>query len=362
MSARQPGHLDEVDTPFLAVDLDVFEENVAACFGRLRHVDVRPHQKTAKSPDVARRLLDAGASGICVAKLSEAEVMLEAGIDDLLITTEIAGRVKVARLVAVLDRFPDAPLRLVVDSARAADAIDAALPRPVDVLIEVDVGQNRCGVAPEDARALADHLATLPQLRLIGVQGYEGNLQHVRDSTERRARCDCAMGRLEQAVGALRAGGHRIDVVTSGGTGTAEFCAAHEVVTEVQPGSFIFMDADYGDTAGVPYRTALLAHATVISHPTPSRAVVDAGLKALSDDSGRARLSPDLGWTYEHGGDEHGVLTPAADDPASLRIGDRVSVQPSHIDTTINLHDVIYAHRGGVIEQRWEVAARGKTQ
>ncbi len=360
--AAPPVHLDELDTPFLAVDLDVFEANVAACFDRLAHVDVRPHQKTAKSPDVARRLLDAGAGGVCVAKLSEAEVMLAAGIDDLLITTEIAGPVKVARLAAGAARWPDAPLRLVVDSADAAAAIDAALPRPLDVLVDVNVGQDRCGVAPEDARELADRLAPLTNLRLKGVQGYEGHLQHVRDAGERRARCDAAMGRLEHAVRALRSGGHRVDVVTTGGTGTAEFCAAHEVVTEVQPGSFVFMDADYGDTEGVPYRSALLAHATVISHPTPARAVVDAGMKALSTDSGPARLAPDLGWTYAHAGDEHGTLTPASDAPARLRIGDRVTLQPSHIDTTINLHDVIHAHRGGRIEASWSVAGRGKTQ
>jgi D-serine deaminase-like pyridoxal phosphate-dependent protein len=355
--------VDDLDTPSLVVDLDVFERNVRLCMERLAGVDVRPHQKTAKSPAVARRLLDAGAHGICVAKLSEAEVMLDAGIDDVLITSELAGRVKARRLGELLRRHPDARVRVVVDSLAGAQAIAAELPRALDALIEVNVAQNRCGVAPEDALALADALRDLPQLRLIGLQGYEGNLQHVRDPAERRARCDSAMARLEVAVDALRGGGHTVDVVTTGGTGTAEFCAAHEHVTEVQPGSFAFMDADYLDTGDVPYASALTAIATVISHPAPERAVVDAGLKTLSDDSGAARLVDAPGWSYHHAGDEHGVLTPTGEDGRrALNVGDRVALLPSHIDTTINLHDVLYAHRGGAIEETWPVAARGKVQ
>jgi len=351
----------QLDTPCLVVDLDAFESNVELCLRRLAGVRVRPHLKTAKSPQVARRLLAAGASGICVAKLGEAEVMLEAGIEDVLVTSELAGPVKAARLAALAGLHRR--LTIVVDSVEGATALDRVLrdagAGPVDALIEVNVGQDRCGVAPSDAPALADALRPLERLRLTGLQGYEGNLQHVRDAGERRRRCDAAMERLAGAAAAVRAAGHRLDVVTTGGTGTAEFCAAHEVVTEVQPGSFAFMDADYLDTGGVPYRSALKLLATVISHPTPDRAVVDAGLKSLSDDSGPARvLVP--GWTYQHGGDEHGVLTRHGGEP--LRIGDRVEIVPSHIDTTINLHDVMHAHRGGAIDEVWPIAARGRVQ
>ena len=356
-------HLDELDTPCLVVDLDVFENNVRTCFSRLADVDVRPHLKTAKSPAVARLLLDAGAVGVCVAKLTEAEVMLAAGIEDVLITSEIAGPVKVSRLARVLSERPEARLRIVVDSWDGASAIDAALPGTLETLIEVNVGQNRCGVAPVDGLALADRIRGLERLRLVGVQGYEGNLQHVRDPEERRHLCDMSMGRLATAVEQLRAGGHAVEVVTTGGTGTAEFCAAHEVVTEVQPGSFAFMDADYLDTGGIPYGSSLVAIATVISRPAPDRAVVDAGLKTLTDDSGPARLVGVQGWSYHHGGDEHGVLTPSGEpDRRDLRVGDRVTLIPSHIDPTINLHDVMYAHRSGWIEAVWPVAARGKVQ
>lgn len=355
--------IDELDTPCLMVDLDVFESNLRLCMDRLVGVRVRPHLKTAKSPEVARLLLNAGAVGICVAKLSEAEVMLAAGIDDVLITTELAGAIKAPRLARLIDRWPDARVSVVVDSWEGASALDAALPRALDTLIEVNVGQDRCGVAPEDALALADRIRELERLRLVGLQGYEGNLQHVRDPGERQRLCDGSMRRLAVAVQDLRAAGHMVNVVTTGGTGTAEFCARHEAVTEVQPGSFMFMDADYLDTRGVAYRPALAAIATVISRPTPDRAVIDAGLKTLSNDSGPARLADAAGWTYQPAGDEHGTLTPTGGPQRRvLRVGDRVALLPSHIDTTVNLHDALHAHRNGQIETTWAVAARGKVQ
>ena len=270
---------------------------------------------------------------------------------------------KVRRLARLVSEWPAARVRIVVDSWDGASAIDDALSGTLETLIEVNVGQNRCGVAPEDALALADRIRGLERLRLVGLQGYEGNLQHVRDPEERRRLCDVSMSRLAAAAEQVRAGGHDIDVVTTGGTGTAEFCAAHEAVTEVQPGSFAFMDADYLDTGGIPYESSLVAIATVISRPAPDRAVIDAGLKTLSDDSGPARLVGVPGWSYQHGGDEHGVLTPNGEpDRLELRVGDRVALIPSHIDPTINLHDVMYAHRGGQVEATWAVAARGKVQ
>jgi D-serine deaminase-like pyridoxal phosphate-dependent protein len=290
-------------------------------------------------------------------------VMLAGGIDDVLVTTELAGPIKVRRLEQLLARWPDRRVRIVVDSWEGASAIDAGLSRSVETLIDVNVGQDRCGAAPEAALALADRLRDLDRLALVGVQGYEGNLQHVRDPHERQTLCDESMRRLALAVGELRAGGHPVGVVSTGGTGTAAFCAAHDVVTEVQPGSFVFMDADYLDTAGLPYRSALSVISTVISRPTPARAVIDAGLKTLSDDSGPARLLDAPGWSYRNAGDEHGVLTPTGElGRRELHVGDRVTLLPSHIDTTVNLHDVLYAQRGGRIEATWPVAARGKVQ
>jgi len=355
--------IDQLDTPSLVVDLDAFERNVRAGMERLSAVRIRPHLKTAKSPAVAHVLLAAGAAGICVAKISEAEVMLAAGIDDLLITTELAGPTKAARLAELMRRWPDARIAVVVDSWEGASALDAVVPRPVDTLIDVNVGHNRCGVLPADARPLADRLRALARIRIVGLQGYEGNLQHVRDPLERQALCDSSMERLAAAAEDLNAGGHAVVVVSTGGTGTAEFCALHDVVTEVQPGSFIFMDVDYEQTRGVPYAPALTALATVISRPASDRVVIDAGLKTLSNDSGPARLADLPGWAYNHAGDEHGILTAdGLDGAGELRIGDRVALVPSHIDTTINLHDVIYAYRNGTLEATWAITARGKVQ
>jgi D-serine deaminase-like pyridoxal phosphate-dependent protein len=358
-----PPTIEQLDTPCLVVDLDVFESNVRLCMKRLAAVHVRPHLKTAKSPQVARLLLEAGAVGICVAKLSEAEVMLAGGIDDVLITSELAGPTKANRLAELVRRWPDARVSLVVDSWEGASMLDAALPRALDTLIDVNVAQDRCGVLPADALALADRLRALERIRIVGIQGYEGNLQHVRDPHERQLLCDYAMERLASAADALRAGGHAVDVVSTGGTGTAEFCAAHDVVTEVQPGSFMFMDVDYQQTGGVPYAPALTALATVISRPQAGRVVIDAGLKTLSNDSGPARLADPSHWTYDHAGDEHGILTAdQAEQRRELGVGDRVTLIPSHIDTTVNLHDVVYAHRGGELRATWAIAARGKVQ
>jgi D-serine deaminase-like pyridoxal phosphate-dependent protein len=363
VQAVEGGSVSQLDTPCLVVDLDVFERNVRLCMERLAAVRVRPHLKTAKSPEVARLLLKAGAAGICVAKVSEAEVMLAGGIDDVLITTELAGPIKARRLGELLGRWPDAHVSVVVDSWEGAWALDAAIPRAVDTLIDVNVAQDRCGVLPADARALADRIQELERVRIVGLQGYEGNLQHVRDPRERQLLCDRAMERLASAAQDLGAGGHAVDVVSTGGTGTAEFCAVHDVVTEVQPGSFMFMDVDYEQTGGVPYEPALTALATVVSRPRSDRVVVDAGLKTLSNDSGPARPADPPGWTYHHAGDEHGILTSDRPDGAGeLRVGDRVALVPSHIDTTVNLHDVMYAHRNGKLATTWAIAARGKVQ
>jgi D-serine deaminase-like pyridoxal phosphate-dependent protein/ribosomal protein S18 acetylase RimI-like enzyme len=354
-----------LDTPALLVDLPLMERNIERMLGQFRGtaVQVRPHLKTVKSPLLARRLLGAGARGVCVAKLSEAEVMLAAGIEDVLITSEIVGPAKLERLVALLGRHHE--LKLVVDSAQAADALERALgaaERSVDVLIDLDVGQQRCGVLPgAPALELARHLSRLSRLRLVGIQGYEGHLQQLGDPEAQARECERAMQRLTDTAQALRGAGHRIDIVSTGGTGTAELCARHHGVTEVQPGSFVFLDTSYRGIVGAAYECALSILATVISRPRAGEAVVDAGLKSLSTDSGPAAPKR-TDMTYRPAGDEHGILSWKPASGAELEVGDRVELLPSHIDTTINLHDVYYAHRNQVIEGIWPVLARGKVQ
>ena len=359
-------HVSALDTPALLVDLSAMERNIERLFASVRGtgVAVRPHLKTVKSPLLALRLIAAGARGVCVAKLSEAEIMLAAGIEDVLITTELAGEVKLRRRVSLLERHRQ--LKLVVDGARGADALErtlAARNQRADVLIDLDVGQHRCGVLPgEPALELARHVARLPHLRLVGVQGYEGHLQQLPDPEARARECGRSMQLLTDTARALRAAGHGIEIVTTGGTGTAELCAGHPGVTEIQPGSFVFLDTSYRSIVGARYECALSVLSTVISRPRAGEAVVDAGLKSLSTDSGFAAPKDVPGVSYRPAGDEHGILSW---DPASARaleVGDRVELLPSHIDTTINLHDIYYARRGEIIEAIWPVLARGKVQ
>lgn len=361
--------LDRLDTPAMLVDLSLMEANIACLMRRLQNsnVQVRPHLKTVKSPELARLLLQAGAIGGCVAKVSEAEVMIQGGIDDLLITTEIVGAPKLARLVALAQRAPR--LKVVVDSLAGAQALNQAMSEAnqhIDVLLDLNVGQNRCGVLPGvEARSLANALSKLNFLHLRGIQGYEGHLQHVHNPLERVQRCQQAMHLLTETAAQLKDAGFAIDIVTTGGTGTAEICAKCAGVTEVQPGSFIFMDTDYRNAIGPVYANALSILTTVISRPTPTRAVLDAGLKSLSTDSGMPELKALSGIAYQPGGDEHGILTWNDESQAvsgKLAIGDRVELLPSHIDTTVNLYDYYYAHRNGTLEAIWPVAARGKVQ
>ena len=357
--------LSAIDTPALLVELPIMEHNIERMLAALRGsgVSVRPHLKTVKSPLLARRLLAAGARGVCVAKLSEAEVMLAAGIEDVLITTELAGAPKLERLAHLLEQHRQ--IKLVIDSAPAADALQsvlAAAERSVDVLIDLDVGQRRCGVLPGTAAVeLARHVSGLSQLRIVGVQGYEGHLQQLPDAAARASECQRAMQQLTDTAQALRAAGHRIEIVSTGGTGTAELCARQAGVSEVQPGSFVFLDTSYREIVGADYGCALSVLATVISRPRANEAVVDAGLKSLSTDSGWAAPKR-AGIRYRPAGDEHGILSWDAASGIALEIGDRVELLPSHIDTTVNLHDLYYAHRDQVIEGIWPVLARGKVQ
>ena len=367
--------LDSLDTPSMIVDLDLMEANIKKLMDRVlpTGVNIRPHLKTTKSAVLAKKLVAAGAKGGCVAKLSEAEVIAAAGFDDLLITCEVIGPVKVRRLVELLKKHPK--IRIVVDSAVGATAINDALAKdgsfaesePISVLIDLDVGLHRAGVAPgEPALALAKHVATLKQLKLIGVQGYEGHLQHLHDFADRRAQCLESMKTLTETAEALRAAGHDIQVVTTGGTGTAEFCVTVPGVTEVQPGSFIFMDTDYRNAVGNFYSNSLTILSTVLSDQGKRDGVryvtTDAGLKSLTTDSGLAECKDSR---YEYGvlGDEHGSLSWKDDgNTPALAVGDRMEMIPSHIDPTINLFDFYYAHRNGVIEDVWRVDSRGKVQ
>ncbi|KAI3574530.1 major facilitator superfamily domain-containing protein [Fusarium oxysporum f. sp. albedinis] len=357
--------IDSLDTPSMIVDLDVMEANIKKLMDRLLPTgrNIRPHLKTSKSAIVAKKLVAAGAKGGCVAKLSEAEAIAAAGFTDLLITCEIVGPAKVKRLVELFKKHRE--IRIVVDDERAATAINDALEKsgiedPISVLIDLDVGLHRTGTQPEGALPLAKHINTLKQMRLIGVQGYEGHLQHLPDFEDRKKQCLESMKILTDTAQALKNEGFNIDVVTTGGTGTADFCATVPGVTELQPGSFIFMDTDYRNAIGTYYSHSLSFLATIVSKQGERQVTIDTGLKSLTTDSGLAECK-DQRYSYFQLGDEHGALTWEEGTPA-LDVGDRVEMIPSHIDPTVNLHDFYYAYRNGVIEEIWPVDSRGKVQ
>ncbi len=378
MPQRPPAKISDllaaVDTPALILDLDAFERNLAvmARFARRSGIRVRPHAKTHKSPDIARAQIAHGAVGQCCQKVSEAEILVDGGVADILVSNEVIGEAKLDRLASLAKR---AKVAVCVDSPLGVDQLAEAATRHgvgIDVLVEIDVGQRRCGVAPgAPAAALAQLVALRPGLTFAGLQAYHGAAQHMRTIEERRkaaAGVDAAVTATHAALAAI---GMSPGVVGGAGTGTFDLEAAVGAINELQPGSYIFMDADYArnaDAAGKPYamfENALFVLATVMSRPVPERAVVDAGHKALPVDSGMPLVRDIVGSLYQRPSDEHGVLDLSATlTDARPALGDRVLLVPAHCDPTVNQHDWYVGIRGlgerdAHVECLWPVAARG---
>jgi D-serine deaminase-like pyridoxal phosphate-dependent protein len=354
--------VSELDTPALLVDLAAFERNLArmAEFSKLTGVAARPHVKSHKSPLVARKQRELGAIGVTCSKLGEAEVMVAGGITEgILVSSEVVGPQKIARLIALARQ---AGMIAVVDDAENAKELSEAATAAslvLDVLVEVNVGQERCGVLPgAPAAALASEVSRLPGLRFRGLQGYEGHLQSVRDLGERTARCNAAMAQLVDTRRLIESGGLGVEIVSTAGTGTHEIAAEHPGITEVQPGSYVWMDASYVRVEGTPFESALTVLVSVVSRQRPGQAIVDAGWKALSTDAGNPSVKGRADLVYAPAGDEHGRIT--GDDLPGP--GGKLEMVPSHCDTTVNLYDRFHCIRDGRVEAIWEVAARGRTQ
>jgi D-threonine aldolase len=364
--------LAQVDTPALVIDLDAFERNLQrmADFAAKAGVRLRAHAKTHKSPVIAAKQIALGAVGMCCQKVSEAEVMVEGGIGDVLVTNEVAGAAKLDRLAGLARR---ATVGICVDDPASVAELEAAAARAgatLDVLVEIDVGARRCGAPPGAPTArIAELVARSAHLRFAGLQAYHGSAQHVREAGERRALIGRAVELVEETLRALAAAGLDARVVTGAGTGTYENEAASGIYNELQCGSYVFMDADYGRNKRLDgsqfadYEHALFVYATVMSVPAPERAVVDAGLKALAVDSGMPLpwQLPDA--VYHRPSDEHGVLD-LSGSAARLARGDKVLLVPGHCDPTVNLHDWYVGVRGlgtggARVECVWPVAARG---
>ncbi|HYG45097.1 MAG TPA: DSD1 family PLP-dependent enzyme [Bordetella sp.] len=362
--AAVPGDpLARVDTPSLVLDLDAFESNLRLmqAWADRHGVALRPHAKAHKCPEISRRQLALGARGICCQKVSEALPFVAAGIDDVHISNQVVGPAKLALLAQLAHA---ARISVCVDDAGNLADISAAMVRAqaqLEVLVEIDVGQGRCGV-PDAAAALvlARQAQALPGVSFGGLQAYHGSVQHVRSHAERAAVAGRAAQAAADCARHLRAAGIACDRITGAGTGSAEFDAASGVYTEMQAGSYAFMDGDYGanDWSGpLAFRHSLYLLATVMSMPVAGRAVVDAGLKSTTIECGLPRVAGREGLHYAAANDEHGVLKVAAE--AAVRVGDTLLLVPAHVDPTFNLHDSLVAYRDGVVESVWDIAARG---
>jgi D-serine deaminase-like pyridoxal phosphate-dependent protein len=331
--------LDEVDTPALVIDLDAFERNLRRLPEQIagHPVKARPHAKTHKCPVIALKQIELGAVGVCVQKVSEAEALVYGGVRDVLVTNEVVGRQKLRRLTALAQT---ARVGVCADDMGQVQALDMAAGEAgvtLPVYVEVNMGGNRCGVEPgEPALELARLVVDAQHLTFAGLQAYHGSAQHLRSWEERRQAIAGAADKAGRTRDLLARHGIECPTVTGAGTGTFEFESASGVYTELQCGSYIFMDADYGrnlDRDGTPtkaFEPSLFVWATVMSRPTDDRAIVDAGLKALAFDSGPPLVCDEPAATYERASDEHGRL--GRHQPARARRQDPADPRPLRPD------------------------------
>lgn len=357
-----PNSKEAIDTPALLLDVTAMEQNIAdmARFADEAGVNLRPHCKTHKSPHIAARQLAAGAIGITCQKLGEAEVMVDAGIEGLLIANQIVGQLKIDRLVALRRR---SDLMVAVDALQNATDLSTAMQAAglrLKVLIEVDVGMGRCGVQPgEPSLALAQALGRLPGLELAGLMGYEGHAVLLDDAEERRQKALAALQLLVDTADLLRSHGIPVPIVSSSGTGTYDVGGRFPGITEIQVGSYATMDGRYRQV-GVPFQPALTVLTTVISTPQEGVAITDAGVKSLTVEFGWPQVVGMPNAEVAYLSEEHAKLVLSGG--VQLKPGDRLELLPTHGCTTFNLHDTFYVMRGGIVEDVWPVAARGRSQ
>jgi D-serine deaminase-like pyridoxal phosphate-dependent protein len=354
-----------VDTPALLVELDALERNIArmAEFAKRQGVRLRPHGKTHKCAAVARAQIQSGAVGVCCQKVSEAEAFVAGGVEDVLVSNEIVSPAKLRRLAALTAK---AQIGVCVDHPLGLEALIAAAPeaaRPIDVYIELDVGGGRCGIEPvEDGLRLMDRITATRNLSLAGIQAYQGSAQHLRKPAQRKAAIEAAMARVLALREALTKRGAGKLIVTGAGTGTFYLEAASGAYDEIQPGSYVFMDRDYGDNEWAAeagrFENSLFLLTTVMSRRT-RHAVVDAGHKTHGIDSGMPAVAgrPDL--FYDRPSDEHGEIFPTSPQALLPELGQQLRLIPGHCDPTVNLHDWLVGIRAGHVEALWPVEARG---
>ncbi|MBB3637131.1 DSD1 family PLP-dependent enzyme [Variovorax atrisoli] len=372
-----PGGRHLLDTPALLIDLPAMTRNIErmAAFAKSRGVNLRPHVKTHKSVEIARRQVAAGAIGVSCVTLGEAEVMVQGGIPGVLITSPAVTPSKIARLIKLAQQARPGDVMVVVDNPQnLAELARAAseLTHPLDVLVDYGAGYNRTGAATQaKVLELAALAAAEPRLRLRGLQAYAGNLQHIVARDERSAAAAGLRETVAGIVAAARRQGLNFDIVTGAGTGTHDLDSQENAFTELQAGSYVFMDAEYsrvladGDRPS-PFETSLFVQTAVVSTNATDWVTVDGGTKCFSTDSGVPVVAKgaDAASRYAFFGDEHGKLMPPAGSQASQAprpaLGARVEFVTPHCDPTVNLHDAYHVVEGGTLVAIWPVDARGR--
>ena len=369
LDSGEPVHLDQLPTPCLLLDMDLFQANLDKMSRNAkRHsIGLRPHAKTHKCPEIARRQVEAGALGACTATIHEAEVLAAGGIRGLLITSEMVGRNKMERLVALTQRQPDT-LSVVDDLAHARQLNDAAEAANVrlNLLVDIDPLGRRTGTTAGDpAMALAEGILKLSKLNLRGVHSYSGASSHVVGFAERKAHSEEVMAPPIETYQRMKKAGMPVEILTGASTGTYNIDPFLEEITELQVGSYIFMDVDYqiiGGEGGDLYDDfgpALTVLTTVMSKRHRDLATLDAGMKAFATDRESVpEIKGISGTEYQFGGDEHGMLQ-LPNPSREIKLGDRLEFVVPHCDPTVNLYNVLYCRRGEQVEGYWPVAGRG---
>ena len=363
--------VDDLPTPALLLELDAFQLNIIKM---MRHADdhnkaLRPHAKTHKCPEVARVLYRAGAVGACTAKISEAEVLARHDIHGLLITSSMVGKHRIERAIQLAKKQPDTTF-CVDDAQNAVDLNEAAKEAGLKLNLAIDllVG-NRTGISPgEPALELARVMDKLPAVVLKGIQAYSGPSSHVVGFEERKKHSTESMSHAVETRKLIEKSGIECSWLSGGSTGTYNIDSEIEGITELQPGSFLFMDVDYNQIGGKDgpeykdFRNTLTVLATVVSKPSKDIAIVDAGLKSFATDRKFGPRPKDLpGVTYTWGGDEHGKLD-LAQANREVKLGDRLEFIIPHCDPTVNLYDRIFGLRDGKVDAIWPVEGRGMSQ
>ena len=364
----EPIALEELQTPALVIDLEAFERNLKKMQSCLagQNIALRAHTKMHKCPVIARRQVESGARGVCAAKVSEAEIMCDAGISDVLITSPLATREKVARFIEA--RKTHEGLKLVVDHEQSVALLEAqakAEGLPVAVFIDIDPGMGRTGVeAGESTLRLAEFVRNSEHIDLAGIQMYAGNCMHVEGFDARRAKYGKVMRKGIETLALLSESGIDVPIISGGGTGTYNMESDLGFINELQAGSYAFMDIEYREIGGPDsgiysdFEVSLFVLVTAISQPQSRLITVDGGFKSFASDKMPPQFRDVEGVIYHWGGDEHGIIQ--LDNPSrEIALGNKLAMLTPHCDPTVNLHDYYFPYRDGMVHEVWPISARG---